>query len=453
MYFQTLIRVIRVAFLLFCLMGHSHAVSTPVTILFAGNGTTPAAGEDGAVMAYLQGRYGATNVTYMQVGSVNAAIAEGYDGLILSSTSLASDIRNKFHNSSVGILNWNEAVMDSETGEFGMSDVVMTKSITTTRMGLAPHPITAGLPPEILFATSGETLSTFGIHSGSTALGTAVDGTRSDGNGAGSVAGNPMLFVTEVGDAVNPGAGITGNVAPGRRVMFPMSDNTFTALSSAGRELFGRAVDWSAGVERPLIRHHVLGSSGGRVSNGSVQLTSTVGQGGPPGYIENGNHLLHSGFLNSFILQPQRDTDADGRIDEYDPDDDADGLGDLVELAGSGFDPLTVTDPLINDSDADGVADGSEAVAGTNPLDANSLLTIIQADRTGAGAVIEWRSRQGKTYEVWYGSSIQEVNTNPQLLEIVTVTGGGQGAFLETTTTSTNAAPSASNIYRIEVQP
>ena len=52
------------------------------TILFEGNGTTPAAGEDGAVMAYLEGRYGATNVTYMQVGSVNAAIAEGYDGLI-----------------------------------------------------------------------------------------------------------------------------------------------------------------------------------------------------------------------------------------------------------------------------------------------------------------------------------------------------------------------------------
>ena len=61
------------------------------------------------------------------------------------------------------------------------------------------------------------------------------------------------------------------------------------------------------------------------------------------------------------------DTDADGVFNPCDTDDDNDGLSDTDEST------LYQTDPLLADSDADGIADGAEITNGTNPLHAGSL--------------------------------------------------------------------------------
>ncbi|MFT7515921.1 MAG: hypothetical protein ACI9QL_005156 [Candidatus Omnitrophota bacterium] len=231
----------RLLFIISFLLFGTISLCNATLILFAGSTAgTPTSGADPAVFTFLEGRYGAANVTYMQTSAVTPLVAEGFDGVVVSSTPGSGDIRNKFPNMNVGLINWEEAVMDSGGGEFGMSTVLMTKSTTTTMLSLAPHPITAGLPSSITFATAGETLNSASLFTGITSIATALDGTG---------VGNSALFIAEAGDAVNPLAGTSGNIAPARRVMFPITDNTFNTLTPEGLQLFGQAVDWIANVD------------------------------------------------------------------------------------------------------------------------------------------------------------------------------------------------------------
>jgi hypothetical protein len=53
------------------------------------------------------------------------------------------------------------------------------------------------------------------------------------------------------------------------------------------------------------------------------------------------------------------------------------------------------------DSDHDGMMDASEAIAGTNPADANSLLRLkLRLDPARSQAVLSWPSVTGRTYRV-----------------------------------------------------
>lgn len=51
------------------------------------------------------------------------------------------------------------------------------------------------------------------------------------------------------------------------------------------------------------------------------------------------------------------------------------------------------------DNDGDGMSNGNEAQAGTNPLDVNSVLRIIGLN--GGGQLLTWSSESGKTYQVF----------------------------------------------------
>ncbi|MBM3863192.1 MAG: hypothetical protein FJ385_04440 [Verrucomicrobia bacterium] len=73
------------------------------------------------------------------------------------------------------------------------------------------------------------------------------------------------------------------------------------------------------------------------------------------------------------------DNDQDGIADADDPDDDNDGLADTVETDTGIFVDAndTGTNPLVADTDGDGVNDGAEVTAGTNPLKTNhAALTV-----------------------------------------------------------------------------
>jgi hypothetical protein len=72
------------------------------------------------------------------------------------------------------------------------------------------------------------------------------------------------------------------------------------------------------------------------------------------------------------------DTDADGAPNGCDPDDDGDGLSDVVETETGVFVSAsdTGTDPLSPDTDGDGHADGDEVAAGSDPNDATSQPSI-----------------------------------------------------------------------------
>ena len=95
------------------------------------------------------------------------------------------------------------------------------------------------------------------------------------------------------------------------------------------------------------------------------------------------------------------DTDADGRADPIDRDDDGDGLSDDYERA-HGFDPLV--HDAHDDADGDGITNASEYRAGTSPLDATDLpvrnrlvplLPRATADREGFVRLFNHSNRAG----------------------------------------------------------
>lgn len=213
--------------------------SRPVALVL-GSGAEPKNGADEAAFNYLVDRYGADNVRYKRANTLIPEIdLMGVDVLVLSSTPGSGDYRGKMNNLEIGIVNWEEAVADSAAGEFGLSNAVMTKSTDTTMMTILDdsHQIMTNLDGTIQIMTvGGESTSSTDVPDSVTVLGVAADG---------SANGNALLLVVEEGQEVNPASG--SNPAAGRRVMFPMTDDTFNSLTAEGRQLFGQSVDWAAG--------------------------------------------------------------------------------------------------------------------------------------------------------------------------------------------------------------
>ncbi len=87
-------------------------------------------------------------------------------------------------------------------------------------------------------------------------------------------------------------------------------------------------------------------------------------------------------------------------------DSDGDGLSDAEETTGQNnsltpANPGGVTsDPNLFDTDGDGAGDGAEAMAGTDPRSASSLLKVSGFTRDGTGIVVTWKSVPGKRYQL-----------------------------------------------------
>ncbi|MEE9493012.1 MAG: hypothetical protein V3W04_06495 [Gammaproteobacteria bacterium] len=94
---------------------------------------------------------------------------------------------------------------------------------------------------------------------------------------------------------------------------------------------------------------------------------------------------------DAFIVDPAEwlDTDGDGVGNNADSDDDGDGLLDVNETNTGVFVSAvdTGTDPLIADTDGDGVEDGLEVAAGTDPLNNTSAPVLNDGDANNDGLV------------------------------------------------------------------
>ena len=94
--------------------------TTTTTGIFLGDKNT--GGQNGinadpAILAYLQGRYGKTNVTDLDTepsGTVKAAHILGFDVAVLSSTPNSKRYRNKLHNSPTPIVNLRAGMADND---------------------------------------------------------------------------------------------------------------------------------------------------------------------------------------------------------------------------------------------------------------------------------------------------------------------------------------------------
>jgi len=245
-------------------------------VLFLGGGGTPTSGADDNAFAFLTGRYGAANVDYMQASASSAGSEAGYDLLIISSTITSGDGRNKFQNSTVGIVNWEEAIVDTGVGEFQLS--VVNKPTGQTQIDIVDnsHPVTAGFSTGLLtiFTAGTETIA----QNGSIGAGVQVLATESGSSDA-------TLFIADTGAALL-GDGTAGrpDTAAGRRVTFPITDNGFANLNAGGLKLFGQATDWAGNIapfvpEGLLVQYTFPTAHGAGVETGSGFNPTTVAPG------------------------------------------------------------------------------------------------------------------------------------------------------------------------------
>ncbi len=145
------------------------------------------------------------------------------------------------------------------------------------------------------------------------------------------------------------------------------------------------------------------------------------------------------------------DSDRDGVVDGEetragtDPrqaDSDGDGLGDADELRTHG------TDPLRPDTDEDGLSDPHELAAGTDPLSGASVFEILRMGWTpgpNGTLTLEWSSVAGKRYTV--ERSVTGVNG-----PYVPVASGIVATPPVNVYTETVAPGSASSFYRVRVE-
>jgi hypothetical protein len=156
----------------------------------------------------------------------------------------------------------------------------------------------------------------------------------------------------------------------------------------------------------------------------------------------------YAGFLQTFLMHPSFDADNDGFSDEDDPDDDNDGLRDHVELSGRGFEPPTLTDPFLVDSDGDGAGDGAESGAGTNPQDGDSLLRIASVRADGPSQIITWESRGGESYRLLCATNVMRLALAPEVAAVASAT-GGEPPWYKTWTSATNSPTGPAVFYRV----
>ncbi len=194
-----------------------------------------------------------------------------------------------------------------------------------------------------------------------------------------------------------------------------------------------------------------LDGAGDWSTGGNYTNISAIAQPGGIGVSSGGGMVNYAGFLNTFSLKPNQDTDGDGLDDEADADNDNDGLQDIDEVAGDLFSPGTPTDHNLADTDGDGVGDGDEVAAQTDPTDTNGFLRITSIDRgAGTDKELQWVARSNVTYRIRYENS--DMPGRPtQVLGTTTVTTEGTGAWQVATGAYTdNSGESDARFYAVE---
>ncbi|EJN10323.1 hypothetical protein [Herbaspirillum sp. YR522] len=169
---------------------------------------------------------------HSQYAAVDAA--RDTDLVILSSTVRSRDLLGAYRQVSVPMLTWESDLLD----DLGMTakrvDIDFGKVEKERYVWLvnAPHPLAAGLPAGVANVYE----KPAGMNWGKPGLGAATIAT---------VYGQPdkaVIFGYEKGATMD-----YESLAPARRVMFFLDNETFTNLSASGLKLFDAAVDWAMG--------------------------------------------------------------------------------------------------------------------------------------------------------------------------------------------------------------
>ncbi|MCJ2096489.1 hypothetical protein MKK67_28870 [Methylobacterium sp. J-072] len=209
------------------------AAERPRTVLIVVKPDNPRIAADKAIAAHLEGR--GYRVT---LGSQYEPVARGYDLVILSSNIRSRDLLGAYRDVPVPVLTWESDLLDDlgMTGKKHDRDFGKASAEHFVWLVNAPHALAAGLRAGVnaVYAKDAP------MNWGKPGLGAAIIAT---------VPGEPdhaVVFGYEAGATMD-----YESIAPARRTMFLLDNETFGSLTGAGLALFDAAVDWTAGTPRP----------------------------------------------------------------------------------------------------------------------------------------------------------------------------------------------------------
>jgi len=227
--------MIRAALVALVLASSAPASSSPEkrsgTVLIVVKPDNPRVQADRAVQAHLEGRgYHVTlGSQYDPPGQ-----AAAYDLVILSSNIRSRDLLGAYRDVPVPVLTWESDLLDdlSMAGKKLDRDFGKARAEHFVWLVNAPHPLAGGLKAGVNTVY----VKDAPMNWGRPGLGAAIIAT---------VPGEPdqaVVFGYEKGATMDYEA-----LAPARRTMFLLDDETFGNLTPAGLALFDAAVDWTAG--------------------------------------------------------------------------------------------------------------------------------------------------------------------------------------------------------------
>lgn len=161
--------------------------------------------------------------------------ARDADLVVMSSTVSAKRVAAGWRQLSKPLLTWENDLLDDLAMTGKRHDVDFGEAQKERYLWLvnAPHPIAAGLPAGAVNVYNRQA----GMSWGKPGLGASIIAT---------LYGQPdkaAIFAYEKGATMD-----YESLAPARRVMFFLDNDTFTNLAAPGRQLFDAAVDWAAGL-------------------------------------------------------------------------------------------------------------------------------------------------------------------------------------------------------------
>lgn len=216
----------------------TQSAETPRTVLIVVKPDNPRVQTDRAIQAHLEAR-GYRVTLGSQYDPV--ARAQGYDLVVLSSNIRSRDLLGAYRTVPVPVLTWESDLLDDMgmTGRKLGRDFGKDPAEHFVWLVNAPHPLAASLPAGIntVYAKDAP------MNWGKPGLGAAIIAT---------VSGEPdhaVIFGYETGATMD-----YDTIAPARRTMMFLDNETFGNLTAAGTALFDAAIDWTAGRTPPPAR-------------------------------------------------------------------------------------------------------------------------------------------------------------------------------------------------------
>lgn len=236
--------------------------ATADNLLFIGGEPGPTRGDDSFVFDHLEEL--GHDVTYLAAIDSDTSDADGMDAIVISSTVASGNVRGKFQDAEIGILQWEYALIPWEhanpDGNFRMSELGISGEGTETTIiniveSAVGHPLTAGLE-------AGEHEIFDDINRTPKQLGQLAPGliriAELDPEYASEFAsfyvdeeGNEVEAAELVLSAIDEGGELgpegEGFFAPARRVNFPLENTGFDFLNDTGLKLFDCSLEWVLG--------------------------------------------------------------------------------------------------------------------------------------------------------------------------------------------------------------